>query len=164
MTPITRWTCLACLGLLCISAGGCATALRGDSQKMKFNSDPSGATIKINDQTYTTPVEVSLKRKDIHKIEVSKAGYRTKIFDLKAQWDGASLPGLVLPGGSVSVATDRVSGADLSFDDLPTIKLDAAAPGTPPQQMVVYRKKLLTVDDYEKVLEEERLEALRHRE
>ncbi|MFI5381239.1 MAG: PEGA domain-containing protein [Tepidisphaerales bacterium] len=164
MNVFVRVAAIVFAGLCCIFAGGCATAVRGDTQKLKIESDPSGATLKVNDQTYTTPAEVALKRKETYKIEVAKAGYRTKVFELKAQWDGASLPGLILPGGSVSVATDRVSGADLSFSELPTLKLDPAPAGTPPQEMVVYRKKVLTKEEYEKTLEEERLEALRHKE
>ena len=164
MNAFVRMAAIVVGGLCCISAIGCATALRGSSQKMKIETDPSGATLKINDQSYTTPAEVELKRKETYKVEVGKEGYRTKVFDFAAQWDGASLPGLIVPGGSVSVATDRVSGADLSFSDLPTIKLDPAPAGTPPQEMVIYRKKVLTKEDYEKTLEEERLEALRHRE
>ena len=108
MRTFVRMTAIVFAGLLGISSVGCATALRGDSQKMKFETDPSGASLKIDDQQYTAPAEVSLKRKDTHRVEVSKEGYRTKVFDLKAQWDGASLPGLILPGGSVSVALSKV--------------------------------------------------------
>lgn len=164
MNAFVRAAAIIIAVLCCISATGCATALRGSSQKMKIETDPPGATLKINDQSYTTPAEVELKRKETYKFEVAKEGYRTKVFQLSAQWDGASLPGLIVPGGSMSVATDRVSGADLSFSDLPKIKLDPAPDGTPPQEMFVYRKKLLTKDEYEKTLADEREEALQHRE
>ncbi|MGA2498456.1 MAG: hypothetical protein ABSH20_11980 [Tepidisphaeraceae bacterium] len=164
MSAAVRITAIIVAGLSCMFAAGCATALRGETQKVKFVSEPSGATLKVNDQTYTTPAEVALKRKETYKIELGKDGYRGKVFQFSAQWDGASLPGLILPGGSVSVATDRVSGADLSFSELPTIKLDPAPAGTPPQEMVVYRKRVLTKEEYDKTLAEEREEALQHRE
>ena len=164
MNAFVRMTVIVLSGLCCFYATGCATVVRGSSQKMKIDSEPSGATLTIDGKSCTTPAEVVLKRNETHKVEVAKEGYRSKVFDLKAQWDGASLPGMLVPGGSIYMATDRASGADLAFAELPKVKLDPAPAGTPPQEMIVYRKKLLTKDEYEKTLEEEREEALRHRE
>ena len=145
---------IALCGLM-ICAGGCATAVRGDKQKVLFDTDPSGATVQVGDKTATTPVEVPLKRKDDHDVTITKEGYRTVMFHLKANWDGASLPGFLLPGGSVSVAADRASGADLAFYKLPKLKLQPVTdPNTPPLVMYPYRGKLLTKEEYDQTMVE----------
>jgi hypothetical protein len=150
--------------LLCLLAGGCATVMRGDTQTVRFDTDPAGATVTAGALSCTTPGELPLKRKETYTILVSKEGYRPVTFDMSAQWDGAALPGVVLPGGSVMIATDRASGADLAFYTPPQIKLEPAPPGAEPKQMVLYRARLLTRQEHEQVLEAERLELLRHRE
>jgi hypothetical protein len=133
---------------------------RGDRQEVDLDTDPSGATVEVDGQKFTTPAEMKLKRKDVHRVTVSKPGYRTVVFDLKARWDGATLGNVALPGGSVGAVTDRATGADLSFYKLPKIKLtpstDASAP---PIEMFVHRGKLYEKAEYEKILEEEREEA-----
>ena len=53
--------CVMSLGLLWIllTGVGCATTMRGENQKIKFETDPEGATVKIADKTYTTPSPLS---------------------------------------------------------------------------------------------------------
>lgn len=152
------------LGVALMFTSGCATVLRGDTQKLKFVTEPRGATVLVDGVTHVTPATVQLKRNEEHQVTVSLAGYRSMTFVLKSTWDGASLPGVILPGGSVSVAADRASGADLNFYDLPTIKLEPAT--TDPStsvEMVQYRNKLLTKSAYDKIMEEERQERLHGR-
>ena len=145
---MNRTMALCALILLC-SGAGCATALRGDSQKMKFESDPNGATVKIADQVYTTPVTVPLKRKATHEVQVSKEGYQPIQFTLRSQWDGASLPNMVAPGGSLMLATDTATGADRNFYTLQKIKLQKLDhPTTAPTVLFERRGKLLTEADY----------------
>jgi hypothetical protein len=154
---------LVAMSLFLAICGGCATALRGDAQKIRFETEPAGATVKVDNQTYTTPVQMKLKRNENHDVVVSKDGYRTVMFTMIGKWDGASIPGAALPGGSVSVAADRATGADLSFYEVPKIKLEPAASGAPPLQLIQYNKKYLPKDEYEKALKEDQEEAFRLR-
>jgi hypothetical protein len=145
------------IGTMILALGGCATALRGTRQKMLFETDPQGATITIDDEKYTTPAKVELKRKDEHSVVIAREGFRTVKFNMKAQWDGASLLSLALPGGSIMFATDTASGADRSFASVARIKLEPAPDAnTPPLELTQYRGKLLTKDDYAKAMDEER--------
>lgn len=125
---------------------------------MKFETEPSGATVKVADGTYTTPAEVRLKRKNEYPVEISKAGYRPITFTLKAQWDGATLGNVILPGGSVGAATDRASGADLKFYQLEKVRLTPTTQSTAPMELVQYRGKLVTKAEFDKILEQERRE------
>jgi len=143
---------------------GCATAMRGESQKIKFATDPEGATVKIGEATYATPVEVALKRKEVHAVEITMEGYQGVKFEMKAQWDGATLVGVALPGGSAMAATDRATGADLAFYSLPKIKLEKATGKSELKELFQYRGKLLSKEDYDKAIEEEDLERFLHRE
>jgi hypothetical protein len=161
-TFLRRTLAILAIGFVLAGSTGCASMVRGDSQKVRFETDPAGATVRSGEQTTTTPGELMLKRNQVHSIVVAKDGYRTVIFDMTAQWDGASLPGLIVPGGSLSVAADRTSGADLAFYQPPLIKLEAAAAGVDPKKMVLYRSHLLTQEEYAKTLEDERMEMIRH--
>src|SRR5205814_2087069 len=136
----------------------------GNSQKIKFNTDPAGATLKVADKTLTTPAEVELKRKETYDVTLSKEGYRTVMFQMNSTWDGASLAGAILPGGSLMLATDRTTGADLAFYDPPTIKLEPAPADALPKQMFLRRGRLLTKEEFDKEVEEARIEAFRRRD
>jgi hypothetical protein len=145
------------LGILMVYSGGCAKLLRGETQTMKFDSEPQGALVKVGANEVTTPGEVKLQRKDKYEVTVSKAGYRTIVFEMVAQWDGASLGNMVMPGGSIGLATDTATGSDRNFYKIAKIKLQAATdPNTPPLKLIQYRGKLYTDEDYKKVQEEER--------
>lgn len=148
-----KWLCVVVLPLL---AGGCATLTRGESQKMMFESDPPGATVSIDGRDYTTPVEVELLRKAEHRITVSKPGHRSVVFDMKSQWDGASLPNFLFPGGSLAMATDTTKGADRAFYSVPKITLEPVdSSGLPPIELIHYKGRLLTQEQYEQVRREE---------
>jgi PEGA domain len=154
---VVNWTGVMIAGML-LACSGCATALRGEKQAVKFNTDPQGASVAIGKGVeVVTPSEVKLTRKDKHEVTISKPGYRTVKFDLTARWDGASIAGFALPGGSVSVATDRATGADLQFYKLETIKLiPSADPNAPALEMVHYQGRIYSREDYARVMEEER--------
>lgn len=143
-------------GLFCLAVG-CATLLRSDSQKMKFQTDPADATVTVDGKEYKAPVTVALKRNQPHQIVVSAPGCQTITFELKARWDGASLTSLVLPGGSVWFSIDTLSGADKSFHPLATIKLNRTeGPVTQPATMHVHRGKVLNDREYRQAMQEER--------
>jgi hypothetical protein len=141
---------------------GCNTITRGDSQKMKVNTDPQGATVTVDGKNYTSPAVISFKRKQSHKVVVSKSGYQPITFDMTSQWDAASLPQLALPGGSAMMAADTVTGADRSFRDLKPIKLTPVGqPTTQPSLRKVYRGTVMTPAEYDKAMAEERANTTR---
>jgi hypothetical protein len=153
----------AFVGLLLLGLSGCATALRGTKQGLNFETEPTGATVTIDDQTYTTPAKVTLKRKDAHYVVIAKEGYRTIKFKMRPQWDGVSLISLALPGGSIMFATDTASGADRSFANISKIKLEAVTdPNTPPLELLQFRGKLMTQAEYDKAIADEAI--LKHGE
>lgn len=147
---------LALLGVFLVSTG-CATAIRGPKQKMKFETDPPGATVSIKgQQPFTTPGEIRLRRADQQEVTITKEGYRTILFDMVANWDGVSLTSMALPGGTAWTATDRATGADLAFYKLSKIKLiPATQPNEPPLRLIQHRGQLYTEEEYRKVLAEE---------
>jgi hypothetical protein len=148
---------LAGMTLLLMISSGCATVLRGDQQKVAFKTDPSPATVTVDGRTYTSPAEVTLKRKEPHTVTVSAPGYQPLRFEYLAVWDGASLPNIAAPGGSAMFAADTATGADKSFHPLEVIKLEkSSAPTTQPTMLFEHRGKLMTKDDFDHVLTDER--------
>src|SRR5260221_6481067 len=144
---------LALFGLMCLGTG-CAT-LRGSEQKMKIETDPPGAALTVDNQKYTTPVEVVLKRKDAHKISVAKEGYRPITFNFESTWDGASMTDVALPGGSALMGLSVATGSDKQFNQLGKIKLEKTTEPNPKMlEMFQYRGKLLTKAEYEQAMKE----------
>jgi hypothetical protein len=142
--------------------GGCATVVRGDSQKVKFQTEPPNATVNVNGNIYPAPAEVTLKRKQAYDITIAAPGYQAIKFELKSSWDGASLGDILMPGGSVMLGVDTVSGADRSFFTLTTIKLTKADnPNAPPMTMYQYRGRIVNKVEYETAMKE--LEAYHSR-
>jgi hypothetical protein len=147
---------IAAVALL-FAGTGCATAIRGDKQKaVRIETEPTGATLTLNGkEKFTTPADLTLKRKEVHTIEIAKEGYQTVRFNFGAQWDGLSMTSFVLPGGSLLFATDTATGADKQFNKLATVKLPKAIPGEPVLDLYEHRGQLYTKVDYDRVLNEE---------
>lgn len=149
---MTKRLFLAAIITFALMGTGCAT-LRGPEQKMRIESEPSGATLVVDDKTYTTPVDVPLKRKDAHKISVSKAGYRPITFNFESTWDGASMTDVALPGGSALMGLSVATGSDKQFNQLGKIKLEKTTEPSPrPLEMFQYRGKLLTKREYDQAI------------
>lgn len=114
------------LGVLSVwGCGGCATILRGSHETMTFRTVPAGATVTVDGQCCkVSAVDVVLRRKAPHEALISMKGYRTIRFLIEPEWDGVSLVGnIILPGGSLGLVADRMSGADMNFCPLAPIKL-----------------------------------------
>jgi hypothetical protein len=157
---VKRIAVAAVLGLFCF-ATGCAT-LRGDTQKLKLESEPSGAQLTVDGKNYTTPVEVPLKRKDAHRITIAKAGYRPITFNLESTWDGASMTDLALPGGSALLGVSVVTGSDRQFNQLGKIRLEPTSePNPKPLEMYQFRGRLLTKAEYDRAIAEEQKDQSR---
>jgi hypothetical protein len=146
------------LALLLISlTGGCATLLRGSRDNLTFRTVPTGATVIVDGTAYRSPVSLDLKRKIKHYVIVSSEGYRTLRFVVEPQWDGVSLVGnIILPGGSLGLVVDRVSGADLTFFEMADIHLVASSQPDPAQVYNCFKGHLLTDAEVEQAIEAER--------
>jgi hypothetical protein len=145
---------LGLLGLMCM-ATGCAT-MRGDTQKVKFDTDPSGAALNVDGQKYTTPAEVALKRKAAHRVAIEKPGYRPIAFNLESTWDGASLTDFAVPGGSALMGLSVATGSDRQFNTLTRIKLEKTTDPRPATiEMYQYRGRILTKPEYDQAIADE---------
>lgn len=149
------------LGVLGL-ASGCAT-VRGDKQRVKIETEPTGATVLVDGkERFTTPAEVTLKRKDPHAIEISKEGYRPIKFNLEAQWDGASMTDVALPGGSALMGLSVVTGSDKSFNSLAKITLEkASGPNPTVNELFEHRGKLYIKSEYDRIKKEEETDKTR---
>jgi 23S rRNA (adenine2503-C2)-methyltransferase len=156
MPMSVRSSVLVTAALLISQCIGCATIVRGRTQKLKFQTDPAGATVNIDGKDYTAPTEVTLLRNRPHTIIVSAPGHQTIAFDLESQWDGASLGSMALPGGSIWFGFDTVSGADRSFYDMATIKLNkSGSAGTQPVTMFVHKGRVMTKEERDRLVQED---------
>jgi uncharacterized protein YceK len=59
-----------------ISLSGCATIITGSHQKVQVSSEPSGATVRVDDKDeYVTPARIRLRRNTDHQLVFTKDGY-----------------------------------------------------------------------------------------
>ena len=153
--------CAVVLGVI-PEAGGCATLMRGDKERVQIKTEPPGANLIADGQSYTTPAQVTLKRKPTHDITVAKEGSESIHFKLKANWDAGGVGAVVLdaavPGGSALFLIDTIVGADRKFNKIATIRmLPATQPSTQPITLYEYKGKLLEKPDYEAARERDRI-------
>lgn len=157
----TLFSGAVCVWLL-VAANGCATVSRGDKQTVKFLSDPPAAKIVVDGHPYVTPADIIIKRKGEHEITVSKEGYQTILFKLKAKWDAGGVGAVALdaavPGGSVMFLIDTIAGADREYSKVVTIKLPPAAAGTmQPITLYEYKGKLMSKPEFDAAVEKDKL-------
>src|SRR5262245_11588728 len=89
MRPMRTW--LAALTVACavVCAQSCATLLKGTTEEVMVNSDPSGAQLTINDQNVgSTPYDAKVPSDQVLHIHVSKPGYKAQDItdDTKFRW------------------------------------------------------------------------------
>ncbi len=90
LAQIIAGLALACSLLLL--HGGCASVVRGGSEKLMIQTSPSGASVRLSTgQSGTTPFEVEVRRKDTIFVSISKAGYKPLETAVISSIDGASL-------------------------------------------------------------------------
>ncbi|MGZ9675544.1 PEGA domain-containing protein [Flavobacterium sp. GNP001] len=94
--------------LLCSS---CATIVSGSKQNVKFESNPSQATILIDEvEVGKTPFEMKLSRKSEHEVLIKLDGYKNYQTTLTKKFNAWYL-GNILIGGLVGLIIDPVTGA-----------------------------------------------------
>jgi hypothetical protein len=109
---------------------GCATVTRGTSEKVEVKSDPAGAavTTSIDKACKPTPCSIDAPRKTEFTVTVSKPGYLSQTVEVKSKLSAKGGVGMAanmaLPGGTIGLVTDVVTGAGLDHDPNPvSVKL-----------------------------------------
>lgn len=101
-------SCYLALALLCSS---CATIISGSKQNVKFTSNPSAATIFVdNIEVGKTPFETKLARKKEHTVMIKLEGYKTYQATLTKKFNGWFV-GNILVGGLIGIIVDPITGA-----------------------------------------------------
>ena len=96
---------------LCTS---CATVFKGDTERVRLNSEPEGARVYINGEYYgRTPLKIKLKCYDSYVIEFHKKGHRRVVKRIDNHI-GAGYVVLDVICGFVPVIIDALLGAQFA--------------------------------------------------
>jgi hypothetical protein len=106
-----------CLIGTIIALGGCATTVNGTTERVRIDSKPQGATVRIlpEDITITTPGEVDLARKHPHTLLSSLDGHVPQIVFIDRITSGA-VYGNLLMGGLIGTSVDASSGGAFTLE------------------------------------------------
>jgi hypothetical protein len=97
---------------LALAATGCATIVQGPDQRVAFETQPPGATVRANMQSCTTPCSLRLKRNRNLEAVIRKPGYAPETVYLRyelAPWILGNIA--FLPLAPLGGVVDIVSGA-----------------------------------------------------
>lgn len=88
---------------------GCATVLSGTTQSVTFESDPSGAEVRIDDRLIgVTPTNVTLQKGKTRTVSFSKEGYKTVEREIAQSFNGLAIVSTIFWDLGT---TDAISGA-----------------------------------------------------
>ena len=94
-----------------IMVTSCATIFSGSNQYVKFTSNPSSATIFIDDvEAGKTPLVMQLTRKSEHSVKMKLEGYQSYQTRLTQKFNALCL-GNILIGGLIGIVVDVSTGA-----------------------------------------------------
>ena len=106
-----RKTIISCSFALTLLLSSCATIISGSKQNVKFSSDPSTATILIDEvEVGKTPFEIKLERKSEHRVMIKLEGYQNYETKLTKKFNGWYL-GNIIFGGLIGLIIDPITGA-----------------------------------------------------
>lgn len=109
-------TLTSILLVISFALSGCATILKGSSDKVDFSSEPTGAKIYVNGSLMgTTPTTLKLESKKTYTIEFKQPGFETKTITLTNSV-GAGYLVLDILFGLVPVIVDAGTGAWFTLD------------------------------------------------
>lgn len=135
--------------LVVAGAGGCATIVKGTSQKVPIASDPPGADILVDgSRVGQTPMAVEMKRKHDHLVTIQKTGYRPQSVAVVKDVGGA-VWGNIIAGGLIGWGVDATSGAQYNLvPKTLSVRLESEVPtslhaGNDDQAIFVSRLKAL---------------------
>ena len=89
---------------------GCATIVHGNRQTVTINSEPEGASVKVDGLKGKTPFSASLARNNDYVVSIKKAGYQEEQIQITKSFSGLSIIGNIL-WLLVGVVIDFASGA-----------------------------------------------------
>ena len=96
---------------LALLTTSCATIVSGSKQNVKFSSNPSTATIFIDEvEVGKTPLEIKLARKSEHSVMIKLEGYQTYETKLTKKFNAWYI-GNILFGGLIGIIIDPITGA-----------------------------------------------------
>lgn len=137
------------LALILLSATGCATVVKGSTQKVPISSEPSSADVLVDGNLMgQTPTTLVLKRKNDHLITVQRQGYQSRSVAVVKNVGGA-VWGNILAGGLIGWGVDAVSGAQYNLvPETINVRLDAstAAPTASSDNQSQFISKLKSLD------------------
>lgn len=113
-------TIISCSLALTLLLSSCATIVSGSKQNVKFTSDPSTATIFIDEvEVGKTPFEIKLVRKSEHTVMIKLDGYQTYETKLTKKFNAWYIGNIVF-GGLIGIIVDPITGAmyNLSSDEV----------------------------------------------
>ncbi|MDE2303998.1 MAG: PEGA domain-containing protein [Gammaproteobacteria bacterium] len=133
-----------------VQLSGCATIVKGTTQKVPVASDPSGADVIVDGNlSGQTPTTVELKRKNDHLVTLEKTGYQSRSVAVVKSVGGA-VWGNILAGGLIGWGVDAADGAQYNLVPV-TINaklepLAAAAPNAGSDDAKVFIDQLRVLD------------------
>jgi len=96
---------------------GCAAILKGSSEDVDFNSDPTGASVYVNGNLMgTTPVRLKLESKRTYNIEFKKDGYASRTYTITNHVGAGWIILDVLLTGLIGIVVDAATGAWYELD------------------------------------------------
>ena len=100
--------------LTLVQLGGCATIRNEKFKEVEFTSEPSGASVDLDDEVMgVTPCVVEIARKGRDKVvEIALDGYKTVRLNLDR-----SVEGKTIFGGLIGMSVDAVSGKAGTYSD-----------------------------------------------
>ncbi len=104
-------TIISCSLAITLLLSSCATVMSGSKQNVKFTSNPSSATVFIDEvEVGKTPFEMKLARKSEHQVMIKLEGYQTYQTSLTKKLNGWFF-GNILIGGLIGIIIDPITGA-----------------------------------------------------
>ena len=136
MTPTRplRWLIAGALLVgAALGASGCATLVRGTTDIVRIESNPSGAEVHLsNGDSGITPASFELPRKNPITVEFEKEGFEKVTMTLsptRSKRGSLAVGGNALVGGAIGGAIDGSTGAALDLQPNPlVVTLDVVPP------------------------------------
>lgn len=95
---------------LALFTSSCGTILHGSRQDIAISSNPSSATVVVNNQNVgQTPITVNLSRKESHDVKIELEGYMPFETTIIRKVDGW-IAGNIIFGGIIGLAVDAITG------------------------------------------------------
>jgi len=142
--------------------GGCATVLNGTKQPVEFQSEPTGATIRLfSGLTCQTPCEFEMRRGDDSMVTFTLPGYEPVEVYIQSR-TGGSVAGNIIAGGLIGGVVDASNGASNHlYPDPVFVRMVPAGSGGQAMLLDKDGQVISSVADYNARVASDVLEGLR---